>query len=142
RKPGSRASRPETRDPRHQKREPAEFAPPQALPRPARVADSGPISAPETRWSGEIDGSRGLKRSQIRSWPPGITVAYGSTESLHDPRGRRLNEIDFRQLRYFVTVAQEGQMTRAARRLQLAQPALSQAMARLEAQVGVRLFER
>jgi DNA-binding transcriptional LysR family regulator len=33
-------------------------------------------------------------------------------------------------------------MTRAARRLQLAQPALSQAMARLEAQIGVRLLER
>jgi DNA-binding transcriptional LysR family regulator len=33
-------------------------------------------------------------------------------------------------------------MTRAAQRLQLAQPALSQAIARLEAQVGIRLLER
>jgi DNA-binding transcriptional LysR family regulator len=41
-----------------------------------------------------------------------------------------------------VTVAREGQMTRAAQRLQLAQPALSQAIARLEAQVGVRLLDR
>jgi DNA-binding transcriptional LysR family regulator len=53
-----------------------------------------------------------------------------------------VNELEIRQLRYFVAVAQEGQMTRAARRLQLAQPALSQAMARLESQVGVKLLER
>ena len=46
------------------------------------------------------------------------------------------------QLRYLVTVAEEGQMTRAARKLHLAQPALSQAIAQLESELGVELLHR
>jgi DNA-binding transcriptional LysR family regulator len=47
-----------------------------------------------------------------------------------------------RHLRYFVTVAEEGQLTRAASKLHIAQPALSQAIAQLESQCGVELLER
>ncbi len=46
------------------------------------------------------------------------------------------------QLRYFLTAAQYQHMTKAAEHLQIAQPALSQAIHRLEAELGVTLFER
>src|SRR5689334_3607587 len=46
------------------------------------------------------------------------------------------------QLHYFVVIAEEGQVTRAARRLNVAQPALSQAVSQLERQLGFTLFER
>lgn len=50
--------------------------------------------------------------------------------------------MELTQLKYFYTAAQCGHITRAAEKLHIAQPALTQSVRRLENELGVKLFVR
>lgn len=53
-----------------------------------------------------------------------------------------MRDLDIRLMRYFVTVAHTRHFTRAAEQLYISQPALSQAIAKLEKSLGVQLLTR
>lgn len=77
-----------------------------------------------TVWTMPFRGPRVKDRSASNRYPAGM------------------NQLESRPLRYFVAVAQELNFARAAERIGIAAPALSRAIAKLEAQLGVKLLER
>ena len=50
--------------------------------------------------------------------------------------------MDIRQLRYFIVIAEEKQISAAAKKLYMSQPPLSQQLKNMEASLGEQLFER
>lgn len=50
--------------------------------------------------------------------------------------------MDIRVLRYFIEIVREGNISSAAHRLHISQPALSRQIMELETTLGVTLFER
>jgi LysR family transcriptional regulator, salicylic acid-responsive activator of bsdBCD len=54
----------------------------------------------------------------------------------------RVNLLDIRHLKYFITIVEEGKISQAAKRLNISQPPLSLHLKQLEIELGVTLFER
>jgi|1186.fasta_scaffold42431_2 DNA-binding transcriptional LysR family regulator len=58
------------------------------------------------------------------------------------PDNRIAKEVKLQSLQVFMTAAELGSMSRAAKRLNTVQPAVSRSIAELERTIGVRLFDR
>jgi hypothetical protein len=88
---------------------------------------------------------------RLRPWITAIQPAMTEMRdtrkpaSVRRPRsadGIRHGNVELRHLRYFVVVAEELNLRRAAHRLEISQPALTKQVAGLEEQMGVSLLAR
>ena len=51
-----------------------------------------------------------------------------------------MKNLSLREIHYILTIAEEGNITRAAQQLYIAQPSLSQALKKIEEEMGTSLF--
>jgi DNA-binding transcriptional LysR family regulator len=71
-----------------------------------------------------------------------VTRKLQTGRSTRLPDGIRHGNVELRHLRYFVVVAEELNLRRAADRLEITQPAVTKQVSGLEEQVGASLFAR